>query len=398
MITYKSRCLVCVVYLCRIPGRPLLEISVEKIEYLRHLRFSWTKIADILGVSRSTLYRRLDREGIDLTTTYSNINDHELDRIVKSIKESHPNDGERLLIGHLSSLGIILPRSRIRASIHRVDPINTAIRRSIAIQRRVYCVSGPNSLWHIDGHHKLIKYRFVTHGGIDGFSIVYLRCSTNNTAPTVLASFADAVSKYGIPNQVRSDQGGENVDVWRYMLEQTNSDSAVVVGASTHNQRIERLWRDVHRCVSSVYGDLFRIMEDDEKLNCLNEVDLFCLHTVFLPRINDHLDSFVECLNNHALSTSNNLTPNQLFIQGALRQNMIPVFPTSTPITNSLQLPSSNNAVSVPRSTFTPCDHLLRELDQRDMLQESDDFGYRIYRRVCYTIGLHLQHCSDCSY
>ena len=95
------------------------------------------------------------------------------------------------------------------------------------------------------------------------------------------------------------------------MLEWTNSDSAVVVGASTHNQRIERFWRDVHRCVSSVYGDLFRIMEDDEKLNCLNEVDLFCLHTVFLPRINDHLDSFVECWNNHALSTSNNLTLNQ---------------------------------------------------------------------------------------
>ena len=115
---------------------------------------------------------------------------------MKSIKESHPNDGERLLIGHLRSLGIILPRSRIRASIHRVDPINTAIRRSIAIRRHVYCVSGPNSLWHIDGHHKLIKYRFVTHGGIDSFSrtIVYLRCSTNNTAPTVLASFADAVS------------------------------------------------------------------------------------------------------------------------------------------------------------------------------------------------------------
>ena len=81
-----------------------------------------------------------------------------------------------------------------------------------------------------------------------------------------------------------------------------------------------------------------------------------------------------------------------------MRQNVIPVLPTSTPITNSLQLPSSNNAVSVPRSTFTPCDHLLRELDQRDMLQESDDFGYGIYRRVCYTIGLHSQHCSDCSY
>ena len=277
--------------LFRTPGRPVIEVSIEKIEYLRNLRFTWTKISEILGVSRSTLYRRLDEEGVNLTCRYSNIDDHELDRTVESIKLTHPNDGERLLIGHLRRLNIILPRSRVRASIHRVDPINTAIRRSLAIRRRVYYVSGPNSLWHIDGHHKLIKYRFVVHGGIDGYSrtVVYLHCSTNNTAPTVMASFSDAVSKYGLPVQVRSDRGGENIDVWRYMLQQSNSESAVVVGASTHNQRIERLWRDVHRCVGSVYGDLFRQMEDEEKLDCLNEVDMFCLHTVFLPRINNTL-------------------------------------------------------------------------------------------------------------
>ena len=73
----------------------------------------------------------------------------------------------------------------------------------------MYHVEGPNSLWHIDGHH---KRRFVTHGGIDAFSptIVYLRCSSNNQAANVLHSFADAVSKYGLPNKIRSDLGGEN--------------------------------------------------------------------------------------------------------------------------------------------------------------------------------------------
>ena len=40
----------------------------------------------------------------------------------------HPNDGERLMIGHLRQREIILPHKRVRASIHRVDPINTAIR------------------------------------------------------------------------------------------------------------------------------------------------------------------------------------------------------------------------------------------------------------------------------
>ena len=55
----------------RLPGRPKLKVYIEEIEYLRGLRFTWTKTAKILRISRSTLYRRL--EGVDLTCTYSGI-------------------------------------------------------------------------------------------------------------------------------------------------------------------------------------------------------------------------------------------------------------------------------------------------------------------------------------
>ena len=142
-----------------------------------------------------------------------------------------------------------------------------------------------------DGNRKLIKWRLVIHRGVDGFSrtIVYLRCSTNNEASSVMTSYLDAVSMYGLPDQVRSDQGGENIEVWQYMLEQHQSESAVLVGSSTHNERIERMWRDVYRCVGVLYADLFREMEVDGRLSCLNEVDLFCLHSVFLPRISIEL-------------------------------------------------------------------------------------------------------------
>jgi hypothetical protein len=73
---------------------------------------------------------------------------------------------------------------------------------------------------HIDGHHKLINWRFVIHGGIDGFSrcIVYLECSPNNYAATVLELFQGAVQKFGLPSRVRSDFGIENFDVARFML------------------------------------------------------------------------------------------------------------------------------------------------------------------------------------
>ena len=128
-----------------------MSFNVDEVEFLRSLRFSFTEIASILGVSRATLYRRLDEEGLSSSCTYSIVSDHDLDDCMISIKRSHPNDGERLLAGHLCRLGIIVPRSRLRASIHRVDPENTAARRSITIRRRVYHAEGPNSIWHIDG-------------------------------------------------------------------------------------------------------------------------------------------------------------------------------------------------------------------------------------------------------
>ena len=379
-------------------GRPQIQVSLDEVEYFRGLGFTWTKIAEMIGISRSTLYRFLEREGISSTRKYSEISSSDLDRAVAAIKQEHPNDGERMITGHLHSIGIVVPRSKLRASIHRIDPFSTAVRRSITIRRRIYHVEGPNSLWHIDGHHKLIKWRFVVHGGIDGFSrtIVYLHCSTNNRSSTVLSAFTNAVSKYGIPNQVRSDRGGENVRVWQYMFEQCNSQSAVLVGSSTHNERIERLWRDVYRCVGVLFADLFREMENDGILSSLDELDLFCLHTTFLPRINKALDSFVQSWNNHPVSTEHNRTPNQLFVEGAIRQNMTPSIPVLAGSTTPV-IPASITAVRVPRSAFDPCDSLTSELEQHDLLCVVDDFGYSLYRYIRHLCIRHLRSCNECS-
>ena len=74
------------------------------------------------------------------------------------------------------------------------------------------------------------------------------------------------------------------LEVWRYLLEQHNNNpSHVIIGSSTHNEHIERLWRDVHQCVLRPFADKFRSLEENGLLDPLNEVDIFCLHTCFLP-------------------------------------------------------------------------------------------------------------------
>ena len=72
----------------------------------------------------------------------------------------------------------------------------------------------------LDGNHKLIRWKLVIHGGIDGYSrlIVFLACGNNNRADTVVSHFTQACLNYFIPSRVRCDRGGENVEVARFML------------------------------------------------------------------------------------------------------------------------------------------------------------------------------------
>ena len=159
----------------------------------------------------------------------------------------------------------------------------------------------------------------MIHGGIDGYSrkIIYIHCSTNNRAATVMNLFQQAVNEHGLPSRVRSDMGIENVDVARFMLHNRGLNRrTMLVGSSVHNQRIERLWLDVKRLIVGRFQALFYYMEDGGLLDPLNEIHLYVLHLVFLESINNALKELTMDWNNHPLSTERNLSPEQLWHLG----------------------------------------------------------------------------------
>ncbi|KAK2566945.1 hypothetical protein P5673_008707 [Acropora cervicornis] len=310
------------------PGRRRYDISKEQLEHLRSLFFSWKKIADMLQVSVSTIQRRRKEFGLDdKFESYSDITDDELDEIYASITGNSsegpltPYIGRRRFIGALRSRGLRIQRWRVSDCLRRVDPVGTALRWQMTIHRRKYFVPTPNSLWHIDSGHKLIRYKLITHVCIDGKTrlLIYASCCDNNKADTVLSLFQKGVEQWGLPSRVRCDYGMENFYVGQYMIDHRGEGrGSIITGSSVHNSRVERAHRDIYSGVLAFYARIFEAMEDEGILEILDNVHLYSLHYVFIARINRSLDEFIQQMNNHPVSSENNQSPLQMWEKGML--------------------------------------------------------------------------------
>lgn len=309
-------------------GRPRFTITSEQLQCLRSEYNNWADIARDLGVSRQTIYNRRHELGFSLDfERYSLITEDQLDSVVRAEQQEFPGTGETNMIGGLRRRGIFVQRWRVRESIQRMDPIGAANRWAQRIVRRPYSVPHPNFLWHIDSHMKLCHWRICIHGCVDRYSrcVIYLDVHNNNRATTVLESFQEATNTWGHPSRVRADDGGENVAIGEYITWFRGVDQgSFLTGPSVRNTRIERLWRDVGEGVVSVYRHLFLHMEEQNVLNASQDVDMFALHYIFLPRIQRSLDAFRERFNFHSLSTARNRTPWQLWASGCLQNHTSP--------------------------------------------------------------------------
>ena len=249
-----------------------------------------------------------------------------------------------------------------------------------------------------DGHHKLVRWRMVKHCGIDGFSrmIVYCKCSGNNKATTVYGQFLKATRQFGLPSRVRSDQGQENILVAQHMLEHRGEGrGSMITGSSTHNQRIERLWRDLHRCVTQLFYRLFYHLEHLGLLDPLNEAHLYALQYVYLPRINHALEAFQRGWNYHSIRTEGNHSPHQLFIQGSLtlQRSSLVALDFSEQIDDGYGIEEEGlvpdeSQVDVPESIFEISDVQYEQLCQQvHPLSPSENYGIDIYEQALQFIS-----------
>ncbi|XP_057692851.1 uncharacterized protein LOC130916270 isoform X2 [Corythoichthys intestinalis] len=219
-----------------VPGRPSLEVSVDIMESYILSGLPAAKIAELFGVSVRTIRRRMASHGLKMSDLYTTLGDEELDVMIGEIHRHNPRAGIRMIHGLLKSQGVQIQTYRVQNSLRRVDPEGTLARRLSmhVLKRRAYRVPAPNSLWHIDGNHKLI--------------------------------------------------------------------------------RIERLWRDVYGNVLDLFHTVFLNLELEGYLNPDDELELFALHWIYVPQLQQHLQTCKEAWNHHGLRTERGQSPMQLWL------------------------------------------------------------------------------------
>lgn len=151
------------------PGRPRKSIDPKYLANAlsSNRLISISRIARTLGISRDLVYKHMRTHNI--TRNYSAVTNAQLDVMLKAYRQYRPDSGRSYVAGFLRKHGLRVQRQRIIDSMHRIDKAGRFLRKYKTIRRRYYRVSRPNYLWHLDGHHKLIKYGFVIHGIIDGY-------------------------------------------------------------------------------------------------------------------------------------------------------------------------------------------------------------------------------------
>ena len=136
-------------------------------------------------------------------------------------------------------------------------------------------------------------------------------------------------------------------------------------------------------------------MEQNNLLDHLNEIHLWALHYIFIPRINKALQEFVRRWNNYPLRTAGHKSPQQLFTAGALllknsQLSALDFFHQVDPdygVDPDGPLPVSDDdveGVSVPETSLRLSDADMTIIRQNivDPFGHSDNYGVDLYEQT----------------
>jgi hypothetical protein len=191
--------------------------------------------------------------------------------------------GREMMAAHLRRSGVVATRYKLHFCAEQVlllfirDEISAALveldpeafrARQKPFKRthgRNFTTPGPDSLWAIDGHHKLSRWGFEIYAAIDAYSrkIIWIYVGIDAvTSISVAKQYMDVIRQTGvIPYRLRADRGTEtpvigdiqyelrrqteffNGEILLEEIETFPFDQAFLFGTSMKNQRIESWWR-----------------------------------------------------------------------------------------------------------------------------------------------------------
>ena len=306
-----------------VSGRPKTCVDRNILVYLLSIGMNNSEIAKIFHVHRNSVIQWKNDHNLNNVLNNPS-DDNVITQHLQDVLDAYPNMGELYARGLLLSKGIKINRVRLRNILRNIKQ-STPMEMN-PIRRRTYNTRTANSMWHIDSTHKLIHWRFVISGAVDGYSrmIIWLKCANNNKAETVYNHFIKSITEFQCPYQVRGDKGSENRLIAKHMMILRGSDmNGFIGGRSTHNTRIERLWREYNNNVMDKFSQQFKHLEQIGILDRNNNIDIWALHKVYMQEIQNKLNEFRSYYNDHPIRTARGKTPKQMHIISGLKDQVV---------------------------------------------------------------------------
>ena len=227
-----------------------IEIDWDYVREQRKQDRVYSKIAGDLGIHPNTLRNACVRVGFEEPLTV--IDDEGLAAFILNFYDPAMDrhaQGETQIKAALTMEGWGVTWDRLRHALRLVDPEGVAERSKLRKQRpsrTLYDMYQPNSLWHMDQNEKCLKKGgWYVFGIVDGGTrrILQFTVADHKFPWIVVHGLKHAMENYGVPWELRMDNGTENVYASDFMNRlRGHQGGGALHGVSVSNIKIEHQW------------------------------------------------------------------------------------------------------------------------------------------------------------